>query len=81
MIDIYLKTTTRAALVEELIEAGLMIDEAPAQGVSLDEIGEIEGIDGYHANLRITFDLTDEQKDALAPIEIAAPATPIRVWA
>lgn len=81
MIDIYLKTTTRAALVKKLVAANMMADDLLAEGVFLDEIGEIEGVTGYHANLRVMSDLTDEQMDALKPIEIAAPATPIRLWA
>jgi hypothetical protein len=81
MIDIYLKATTRAALVKKLVAAGLMADDLPAEGVFLDEIGEIEGVDGYHANLRVMFDLTDEQIDKLSGITIEAPVSPYRVWA
>lgn len=81
MIDIYLKATTRADIHGCMEDAGLMVDEALAYGVCLDEIGEIEGADGYHANLRVMSDLTDEQMTALESIEIVAPTTPIRVWA
>lgn len=81
MIDLYLKATTRAALVKKLIAAGLMVDDAPAEGVSLDEIGVIEGVKGYHANVRLAADLTDEQTAALGDAVVAAPATPYRMWA
>jgi hypothetical protein len=81
MIDIYLKATTRAALVKKLIAAGLMVDDAPADGVALDEIGEIDGITGYHANVRLAADLTDEQITALGTTIVATPQTPYRVWA
>lgn len=81
MIDIYLKATTRAALVKKLIAAGIMVEDAPAEGVSLDEIGEIDGVTGYHANVRLAVDLTDEQATALGTTVVAAPQTPYRVWA
>lgn len=90
MIDIYLKATTRAALVKKLVAAGLMVEDVPAEGVSLDEIGEIskigeteeiEVIAGYHANVRLVADLTDEQISALGNVVVAAPETPYRVWA
>lgn len=81
MIDIYLKATTRAALVKKLVAAGLMADDLPAEGVFLDEIGEIEGATGYHANVRLAVDLTDEQTAALGTTIVATPQTPYRVWA
>jgi hypothetical protein len=89
MIDIYLKATTRTALVEKLVAAGLMVEDTLAEGVSLDEIGEISKIGdtdeikviaGYHANLRLAADLTDEQIAALGDVVVAAPKTPYRVW-
>jgi hypothetical protein len=81
MIDLYLKATTRAVLVEKLAAAGLMVDDLPAEGVSLDEIGEIEGVTGYHANVRLAADLTDEQIKALGNVVVPAPETPYRMWA
>ena len=81
MIDIYLKATTRAALVKKLIAAGLLADDLPTQGVSLDEIGAIEGAKGYHANVRLLFEPTDEQLAALGNVVVPAPQTPYRVWA
>jgi len=81
MIDLYLKATTRNALVKKLVAAGLMTDEVLAEGVALDEIGPIKGVKGYHANLRIMADLTDEQTTALGNIVLAEPTTPYRVWA
>jgi hypothetical protein len=81
MTDLYLKANTRAALVKALTAAGLMVDDAPAQGVSLDEIGEIEGVTGYHANVRLTVEPTKEQITALSSIVVPAPETPYRVWA
>jgi hypothetical protein len=79
MIDLYLKATTRAALVKKLVAAGLMVDDLPAEGVLLDDIGAIEGATGYHANVRL--DATEEQIAALGNIVVEAPATPYRVWA
>jgi len=79
MIDIYLKTTTRAALVKKLVAANMMADDLLAEGVFLDEIGEIEGVTGYHANLRLTFEPSEKQIATLGGI--TPPATPHRVWA
>jgi hypothetical protein len=79
MTDLYLKATTRAALVKALTVAKIMVDDLPAEGVLLDEIGEIEGVTGYHANVRL--DATEEQITALGAIVVAEPATPYRVWA
>jgi len=79
MIDLYLKATTRAALVKKLVAAGLMVDDLPAEGVLLDEIGAIEGVTGYHANVRVA--ATEEQLTTLGTVVMAAPATPYRVWA
>jgi hypothetical protein len=79
MTDLYLKAATHAALVKALTAAGLMVDDLPAEGVSLDEIGEIEGVTGYHANVR--FDATEEQITALGNIVVTEPKTPYRVWA
>lgn len=81
MIDIYLKAATQADIHGCMEDAGLMIDDALTYGVCLDEIGEIEGADGYHANLRVLFDLTDEQMDKLSGITIEAPVSPYRAWA
>ena len=81
MTDLYLKATTRAALVKALTAAKMMADDAPAQGVLLDEIGEIEGVTGYHANVRLTEEPTDTQLTALSSIVVPAPETPYRVWA
>jgi hypothetical protein len=77
--NLYLKATTRAALVKALTAAKMMVDDLPAQGVLLDEIGAIEGVKGYHANLR--FDATEEQIAALGNVVVAEPATPYRIWA
>ena len=81
MIDLYIKATTRAALVKALTAAKMLVDDAPAEGVSLDEIGEIEGVTGYHANVRLTEEPTDTQLTALSSIVVPAPETPYRVWA
>jgi len=60
----------------------------PVPGVNVDAIGQIatfdqQGgaivVDGFHANMRLDFELTDEQRAAL-PI-IPAPLTPYRTWA
>ncbi len=37
-------------------------------------------IEGYHVNLRLLRDATDDELGALASVTIAPPATPYRVW-
>ena len=81
MTDLYLKTTTRAALVKKLTAAGLMADDTLVPDVLLDEIGTIEGVTGYHANLRLMVEPTPEQLAALGTAVVADPKTPYRVWA
>ena len=81
MTDLFLKTTTRAALVKKLTAAGLMDGDTLAPDALLDEIGTIDGVTGYHANLRLMVDLTDEQTAALSGIVVSEPNTPYRVWA
>lgn len=59
-----------------------MIYEPTGNMLSDPEIGpypEMVAIPGYHANLRGT--LTEEQITALGGMLIAAPTTPVRVWA
>lgn len=81
MIDLYLKTTTRAALVKKLTAVGLMADDLLAPNALLDEIGIIDGVNGYHANLRLMDEPTVEQLAALEAIIVPEPNTPYRVWA
>ena len=92
-MDLYLRAADEATMNAALIDAGLLTDECPAQGVSLDVIGPIVRVVGYdddgepivqeypewHVNLRA--DLNDEQITTLAPFTITPPETPYRVWA
>ena len=92
-MDLYLKAADEATMNAALIDAGLLTEEYPAQGVSLDVIGPIVRVVGYdddgepivqeypewHVNLRA--DLNDEQIEAVAPFTITPPETPFRVWA
>lgn len=98
MSDLYLKSATEAEMTTALIEAGLAYDNegtlAPAEGVSLDVIGQITQVTGYdeagepiiqtlpdwHVNVRCG-DLTEEQAAIIAPFELVPPNTPYRVWA
>lgn len=65
----------------------------PANGVALDVIGKITKFDmtdpenpkpvekeGWHANVRAAA-LTDQQAEALEPMNIVPPETPYRTWA
>jgi hypothetical protein len=84
MTDLYLKTTTEAEMEEALLGVGILVDVDgdfwPAVGVSIDVIGPIPDVTGWHVNVR-SYDLTEDQIDDLALITIAPPETPYRVWA
>ena len=84
MTDLYLKTTTEAEMEEALLGVGILVDVDgdfwPAVGVSVDVIGPIPDITGWHVNVR-SYDLTEDQIDDLTLITIAPPETPYRVWA
>lgn len=78
MIDLHLKASTKAYLDKAL---GDLIDadgNPTSPNVLLDRIGEIEGVKGYHANLRL---LEEIDTSALTKYVIDPPATPTRVWA
>lgn len=95
--DYYLRGADEAATTAALAVAGLLVDVAAAEGVSLSVIGTIyeggqygaEGevlaepvaIPGWHINLRLERELTAAETSALAGLLIDPPATPIRVWA
>ena len=84
MIDLYLKDATREELFEKLIAAGFMIKDFPdykIEGVFLDDIGQIDEVAGYHVNLRLAEELTEEQTALLADTILITPETPCRVWA
>jgi len=92
--DHWLRGNDEAQVRSALAEAG--IATLPTDRSSFDPIGTIwvdgpdvdsEGnpipvpLDGWHANLRMTIPLSDEQAQALAFILIPKPAHPVRVWA
>ncbi|MDN7790427.1 hypothetical protein QZM66_22955 [Burkholderia contaminans] len=62
-----------------------------APGVSVDWIGALTDapdedtepapLTGWHANVRLDRELTDDEREALADVLIDPPATPRRVWA
>jgi len=93
MTDYYLRTTTLAKMQASLIAAGIAVKNQDGDVVGqwdggridIDWIGKIyEGgvvIDsGYHANVRVSGDLAQDQLDEL-PILDPAPTTPMRVFA
>lgn len=79
----------KAGLIDEETEA------LSSELVCIDRIGEIsrvtgydakdepiiEVIEGYHANIRLLFEPSAEQVEALYPVTILAPDEPVRVWA
>lgn len=78
MIDLHLKASTKAYLDKAL---GDLIDadgNPTSPNVLLDRIGEIEGVKGYHANLRL---LEEIDISAFDKYVVPAPTTPYRVWA
>lgn len=66
-----------------LQEAGLIDDQCAiiSELTCIDRIGPIPGADGYHVNLRLLYEPTDEQVEALYPVTILALDTPSRVCA
>lgn len=81
--DFFLKASDEAQLMAELETAGIVSkteDGYQLAGACLDVIGQIEGVAGFHANLR--GDITDEQQQSLAEILLLTPPNhPVRVWA
>lgn len=81
-MDLFLKTKSEEALWQSLFDTELATQTEEgavlSPGVSLDIIGSIEDTTGFHANLRLTVELTEEQLALLPSIE--APETPVRVW-
>ena len=96
MTDIYLRGADRAAIDAALVAAGLIDAEGMrAEGVVLSRIGAVyratgeidedgapimAAVEGYHANLRLLRDPTEDELAALEAVTIAPPAVPYRVW-
>jgi hypothetical protein len=80
-----------AGLVREITDEDGEVFLLPTEGVSLDRIGPIParvdeeniiispGDSRYHANLRVSIELTKDQEDAL-PVFTPAPSVPYRVF-
>jgi hypothetical protein len=96
MHDLYCRAPTQFDLDAALFVAGLITAKGASTSelVCIDRIGEIsrvtgyvddepvvETLEGYHANVRVMFDLTPEQLGDLDAVTINAPAAPYRVWA
>ncbi len=95
MTDYYLRTNTEARMVESFAAIGVAVQRIDGECHSLDgqriDIGWIGPVtrivDGepvtdarFHANLRVSGELTEEQVAEL-PILDPPPSTPMRVWA
>lgn len=77
MSDLYLRTDTEAEMAWSLIESGIWnSDQDPTGIAAVDIIGEIEGVAGWHVNLRPM----QELDASLLPILNPAPQNPVRVW-
>jgi hypothetical protein len=72
MIDYYLKAESEEEITAALEQAGV--------NGALDVVGEIPEVQGFHANLRVTEPLSEEQIEVLSSLIIEAPATPYRIW-
>jgi hypothetical protein len=80
-----------AGLAQEVTDEDGEVTVQPIQGVYLDRIGPIPaqvdpdgiiikpGHAEYHANLRVTIELTEEQVEALPTFD-PLPSIPYRVW-
>jgi hypothetical protein len=89
MTDYMLRTDTEAQMDDALEAAGLLVEKdtgdgklvlMPVAGCYVDRIGPIKDDTRYHANIRVTFELTPEQVEAL-PTFTPEPGIPYRVWA
>lgn len=83
MIDYYLRATDETAMNVALQAAGITDSEGNAHpGMDLSIIGTIVrnevALAGWHANLRTTVDMLDEQIAKLPIID--QPNNPVRVW-
>lgn len=94
-MDFYLRSENQESMDAALLAAGVLVEQGeelaladPAR-VALDRIGQDpsrpdtgEVLDGYHANVRVHgLEITEEQSDALSPVVIPTPNSPIRMWA
>jgi hypothetical protein len=80
-----------AGLAEERTDVDGEVMVLPVAGITLDRIGPIPaqvdeenviispGDSRYHANLRVSIELTKDQEDAL-PVFTPAPSVPYRVF-
>jgi hypothetical protein len=96
MTDYMLRTNTEAQMDDALEAAGLLEDGPmgtyPVAGCYVDRIGPIpaqldpegevirDGDSRFHANIRVTFELTPDQVDQL-PTFTPEPGIPYRVFA
>lgn len=87
-MDYLLKTGTEQQMDDALEAAGLLHEVdigdgelvlLPVMGVAVDLIGDIPGASGFHANIRVDFDLTSEVVARL-PLVVPTPVTPYRVF-
>jgi hypothetical protein len=85
-MDYLLRSTTESDLNDSLIAAGLAEEVTdidgevmvlPVTGVTLDRIGPIHSDNRYHANIRVSFELTKAQEDEL-PLVDPLPTVPYR---
>ncbi|ADG20409.1 conserved hypothetical protein [Paraburkholderia atlantica] len=93
--DYYLRAPTADGLHKALLAARLIEsldggEYAPSDGMQLDVIGELAiftgtgeaaTLPGWHANLRMSRPLSDDERSRLAGFVIDPPKAPLRVWA
>lgn len=82
-----------AGLVVESEDEDGLVTLVPTDGVLLDVIGPIVKWDysveppveidypEWHVNLRVLFDLSEEQTALIEPVLIVPPEVPYRIWA
>jgi hypothetical protein len=89
MTDYMLRTNTEAQMDDALEAAGLLVEVdqgggelvlMPVPGCYVDRIGAIKDDTRFHANIRVMFELTPEQIEAL-PTFTPEPTIPYRVFA
>lgn len=52
----------------------------PTGAIDANGLPVLAEVEGYHANLRLLRDATDDERAALEAVTIETPAAPYRVW-
>lgn len=81
--DYWLRGDTESDVTDAVSAAGIPL--LPSTESSFDPIGTIydgngDPVPGWHANLRLRYEMTEMQVAVMGSILIPPPANPVRVW-